>query len=347
MSGGDALAKLREEALLAIEGVDSMQALQLVKTQYLGPKSTLMRQLKTLGGLPNEQKVTVGQTINRIKQDLEQNLTSKGRALQDKMQLTRLGNPPDPSLASPVHLQVPLHPLTQTRDKMLSIFTQLGFSIVEGPEIDTEWFCFDALNVPKNHPARNEQDTFFLPKSACVSSTSKRTDEDYLLRAHTSTVQIRTLLEHKPPLKIVSSGRVFRRDTVDATHNFNFHQTEGLCVSSETNLLDLKGTLDFFVRAFFGKPYNMRLRPSFFPFTEPSFEMDIFVPHLGKIKDTWIEVCGCGMVHPNVFEAVGLNGQEWQGFAFGFGVERLAMLLYGIDDVRRFYQNDARFLKQF
>ncbi|MDR0756202.1 MAG: phenylalanine--tRNA ligase subunit alpha [Puniceicoccales bacterium] len=347
MGDVDVLTKLHKEASLAIEAVDSMPALQLVKTQYLGPKSALMAQLKTLSTLPNEQKVAIGQTINRIKQDLEQSLTRKGSSLQEKMQLVRLGNPPDPSLANPIHLQVPMHPLTQTRDKMLSIFTQLGFSTVEGPEIDTEWFCFDALNVPKKHPARNEQDTFFLHQSARVSSTSKRANENYLLRTHTSTVQIRTLLKHRPPLKIVSSGRVFRRDTVDATHNFNFHQTEGLCVSSKTNLLDLKGTLDFFVKAFFGETYKMRLRPSFFPFTEPSFEMDIFVSNLRKIKDTWIEICGCGMVHPKVFEAVGLNGQEWQGFAFGFGVERLAMLLYGIDDVRHFYQNDERFLKQF
>lgn len=337
---------LKDESLNAIDRCSSVSQLQDVKAQYLGPKSQLIACLKSLKTLPQEEKVTVGRNVNELKTLLEHAIVKKTQQLHNQEKLSKLGAPIDPSLLNPYVPTAPLHPLTQTRERILDIFKRLGYSVAEGPEIETEWFCFDALNVPKNHPARAEQDTFFLHGKGC-STTQRKSDEEFILRTQTSTVQIRSLAQHKPPFRVVSPGRVFRRDTVDATHNFNFHQIEGLCIDKNISVADLKGTLDFFVESFFGKRFETRLRPSFFPFTEPSFEMDIFVHDLGKFHNTWIEVWGCGMVNPNVLRNAGLDADEWQAFAFGFGVERLAMLLYGIEDIRRFYQNDTRFLSQF
>lgn len=342
----DSFDQIQQEALHSIQICENVSDLTALKTRFLGPKSVLMGSLKNLKDLPVEERSIQGKRVNAVKVFLEEKIIEKTRFLQTQERLKKLGSPIDPSLPSCYAGATALHPLTQVRQKILSIFKQLGYSVAEGPEIETEWFCFDALNVPKNHPAREEQDTFFLHDKA-VSTTSRKENEAYILRTQTSTVQIRSLLKNELPFKIVSPGRVFRRDTVDATHNFNFHQIEGLCVDRNISVVDLKGTLDFFVQKFFGKNFKTRLRPSFFPFTEPSFEMDIFVPDLGKFHNTWIEVWGCGMVNPNVFAQAGLDYKEWRGFAFGFGVERLAMLLYGVEDIRRFYQNDERFLKQF
>ena len=342
----DSFDQIQQEALHSIQICENVSDLTTLKTRFLGPKSVLMGSLKNLKNLPIEERSIQGKRVNVVKIFLEEKILEKTRFLQTKERLKKLGSPIDPSLPSCYTEATALHPLTQVRQKILSIFKQLGYSVAEGPEIETEWFCFDALNVPKNHPARAEQDTFFL-HDRDVSTTSQKKDEAYILRAQTSTVQIRSLVKNELPLKIISPGRVFRRDTVDATHNFNFHQIEGLCVDRNISVVDLKGTLDFFVQKFFGKNFKTRLRPSFFPFTEPSFEMDIFIPDLGKFHNTWIEVWGCGMVNPNVFTQAGLDCKEWRGFAFGFGVERLAMLLYGIEDIRRFYQNDERFLNQF
>lgn len=342
----DTFEHLKNESLKAVDLCSSVSQLQEVKTQYLGPKSQLVACLKGLKALTPEEKISVGRNVNELKSILEQEIAKKAQQLRTQERLSKLGAPIDPSLLNPYAPMAPLHPLTQTRNRILSIFKRLGYAVAEGPEIETEWFCFDALNVPQNHPARAEQDTFFLHKKTCATTTPKA-DENLVLRTQTSTVQIRSLAQHKPPFRVVSPGRVFRRDTVDATHSFNFHQIEGLCVDKDISVADLKGTLDFFVEKFFGKRFETRLRPSFFPFTEPSFEMDIFVHDLGKFHDTWIEVWGCGMVNPNVLRNVGLDANEWQAFAFGFGVERLAMLLYGIEDIRRFYQNDVRFLSQF
>ena len=339
--------QIKQDALSAIKACESVSSLQNVKTQYLGPKSQIIATLKGLKDLSREEKAIVGQKINAVKSEIENAIATKSKALQNQERLSKLGDKIDPSLLTPYAELTPLHPLTQTRQRILSIFKQLGYSIAEGPEIETEWFCFDALNVPQNHPARAEQDTFFFSPDFKSITTGKKSNENYILRTQTSTVQIRSLAQHKPPFKVVSPGRVFRRDTVDATHNFNFHQIEGLCVDKNISIVDLKGTLDYFVQKFFGKSFKTRLRPRFFPFTEPSFEMDIFVTDLGKFHNTWIEVWGCGMVNPNVFKNAGLDPNEWQAFAFGFGVERLAMLLYGIEDIRRFYQNDVRFLSQF
>lgn len=342
----DTFEPLKNEALASIERCSSVSNLQEVKTQYLGPKSQLVACLKNLKTLSPEEKVSVGRRVNELKALLEQEIAKKNQQLHTQEKLSKLGSPIDPSLLNPYASVTPLHPLTQTRNRILSIFKQLGYAVAEGPEIETEWFCFDALNVPPNHPARAEQDTFFL-REKTSSTTQLKGVESLILRTQTSTVQIRSLDQHKPPFRVVSPGRVFRRDTVDATHNFNFHQIEGLCIDKDISVADLKGTLDFFVEKFFGERFETRLRPSFFPFTEPSFEMDIFVHDLGKFHDTWIEVWGCGMVNPNVLRNAGLDPEEWHAFAFGFGVERLAMLLYGIEDIRRFYQNDVRFLNQF
>lgn len=342
----DTFEALKNEALAALKTCSSVSQLQEIKTQFLGPKSQLVACLKNLKTLSPEEKVSVGRKVNELKSLLEQEIVKKAQQLHTQEKLSKLGDPIDPSLLNPYAPMTPLHPLTQTRNRILSIFKGLGYAVAEGPEIETEWFCFDALNVPPNHPARAEQDTFFL-RDQTSSTTKQKDNESFILRTQTSTVQIRSLDQHKPPFRVVSPGRVFRRDTVDATHNFNFHQIEGLCIDKDISVADLKGTLDFFVEKFFGKRFETRLRPSFFPFTEPSFEMDIFVHDLGKFHDTWIEVWGCGMVNPNVLRNAGLDPEEWHAFAFGFGVERLAMLLYGIEDIRRFYQNDVRFLNQF
>ena len=342
----DTFEALKNEALEALKTCSNVSQLQEIKTQYLGPKSQLVACLKSLKTLSPEEKISVGRRVNELKSLLEQEIAKKTQQLHTQEKLSKLGDPIDPSLLNPYAPMTPLHPLTQTRNRILSIFKELGYAVAEGPEIETEWFCFDALNVPPNHPARAEQDTFFL-RDKTSSTTKQKDNESFILRTQTSTVQIRSLDQHKPPFRVVSPGRVFRRDTVDATHNFNFHQIEGLCIDKDISVADLKGTLDFFVEKFFGKRFETRLRPSFFPFTEPSFEMDIFVHDLGKFHDTWIEVWGCGMVNPNVLRNAGLDPEEWHAFAFGFGVERLAMLLYGIEDIRRFYQNDVRFLNQF
>ena len=339
------LGALQSTAEQAVCACNSFAELQTVKTRFLGPKSDLIGCLKALKNCEPTEKAQRGKALNAVKVALEAVIAEKIKFLQSRERLKTLGSPIDPTLPSPYPSAKPLHPLTQVRKRIAEIFKQLGYSVAEGAELETEWFCFDALNAPENHPSRSEQDTFFLPTKE-VATTSRKANEKYLLRTQTSTVQIRTLLKHKPPLKIISPGRCFRRDTDDATHHFNFYQVEGLCIDKDTSVADLKGTLGYFVRQFFGKDFKVRLRPSFFPFTEPGFEVDIFITNLGKLHNTWLEVLGCGMVHPNVFKNCGID-DDWQGFAFGVGIERLAMLLYGIEDVRRFYQNDERFLAQF
>ena len=219
--------------------------------------------------------------------------------------------------------------------------------MAEGTEVETEYYCFDALNTPDNHPARDLQDTFYLKDDIAFGNVSKKTDERYLLRTHTSSVQIRTMLETEPPVRIISPGRCFRRDTVDATHSANFHQVEGLYVDKHVTVRDLKATLDYFFEQLLGKGTTTRFRPHFFPYTEPSFEVDFSSSHLAKLGSDWVEIAGCGMVEPEVFAAVDYDPELYSGFAFGMGIERIAMIVYGIDDIRYFYQNDHRFLKQF
>jgi len=234
-----------------------------------------------------------------------------------------------------------------TRERILASFRKLGFVVADGPEVETEWHCFDALNTPADHPARDMQDTLYMPKAFRSADAPRKADEAILLRTHTSSVQVRTMLSRKPPFRIVAPGRCFRRDAVDATHSANFHQVEGLWIDRNVTLADLRGVLDFFVKETFGADAEIRLRPSFFPFTEPSFEMDLRSPNLGRLSNRWLEIMGCGLVDPKVLELCGLDPNEWSGLAFGLGLERITMLVHGIDDIRHFYNNDTRFLRQF
>jgi phenylalanyl-tRNA synthetase alpha chain len=240
------------------------------------------------------------------------------------------------------------HPLTLVREELCRILRKVGFTVADGPEVETEFYCFDALNTPPDHPARNAQDTFYFPPGARFENVSKhRSDERYLLRTHTSSVQVRTMLKGQPPIRIVSPGRVYRRDTTDASHSANFHQIECLYVDRNVTVRDLKALLDYLFEALLGPGTKTRFRPHYFGYTEPSFEVDLSARHLPKVNKDWIEIGGCGIVDPEVFKAVGYDPQIWTGYAFGMGIERLAMTLYGIDDIRVFYQNDLRLLRQF
>jgi phenylalanyl-tRNA synthetase alpha chain len=303
--------------------------------------------MKGMKDLTKEERPVFGKKINEIKNELESIFARIRDRVEEAELQKKLGPAIDPTLPSPDMSGGGLHPLTLVRNEIVQIFNKIGFSVVEGTEAETEWFCFDALNTPDDHPARDEQDTLFFPEDREFSNVKKKNDERYLLRTHTSSVQIRTMLERKPPIRVIAPGRVFRRDTVDATHSANFHQVEGLYIDKNVTVSDLKAILDYLLKSLFGEKVKTRLRPSFFPFTEPSFEVDLISPNLGKLSNQWIEIMGCGIVDPNVFDSVGIDAHEWSGFAFGLGVERIAMLRHGIDDIRHFYQNDLRFLNQF
>lgn len=317
------------------------------KALILGPKGSLTQASKLIGKLPREEKPAFGQALNQAKKQVEALFATSLSRIEEQADLIALGNSYDPTLPAVPNRSASLHPLSATRRKVVAIFRKLGFTVTEATEAETEWFCFDALNTPEDHPARDEQDTLFFSPESKWANVSKKAKEAHLLRTHTSSVQIRTMLREKPPLRVIAPGRCFRRDTVDATHSANFHQLEGLCVDRGVTLLDLKGVLDHFLKEMFGTKVQTRLRPSFFPFTEPSFEVDLKAPNLGKLSDKWIEIMGCGLVDPEVLKLVNLDPEEWSGFAFGVGIERITMILHGIDDIRHFYQNDQRFLSQF
>lgn len=330
-----------------VASVDGRAAFERIKAEISGPNGALTRVMKNMGSLPKEDRPAFGKLVNVAKQQI-QTLYDDALAAIDQAEIAgRLGPAIDPTLPSPVFGPGSLHPLTQVREEICRIFKQIGFSVVEGTEVETEYYCFDALNTPADHPARDLQDTFYMPDAAQFANVSKKKDERYLLRTHTSSVQIRTMLKERPPLRVISPGRCFRRDTVDATHSANFHQIEGLYVDEKVTVRDLKATLDYFFEQLLGKGTKTRFRPHFFPYTEPSFEVDFSSSHLAKLGSEWVEIAGCGLVEPSVFEAVGYDPERFSGFAFGMGIERIAMILYGIDDIRYFYQNDARFLAQF
>ena len=338
------LCQAQEEAV----SLETRPAFDAFKARFVGPKGALTALMKQMGSLPKEEKPAAGKAINVTKQGLEALFNEVLTRIEAAEIAAKLGPSVDPTLPTVQGRQGSRHVVAQVRHRVCDIFRKLGFSIAEGPEVDTEWYCFDALNHPKHHPARADQDTYYLPQTSEVSGVErKEADERLLLRTHTSTVQIRTMLAEEPPLRIVAPGRCFRRDTADATHSANFHQIEMLCVDKGLSVKDLKAVLDFFVRELFGKGVKTRLRPSFFPFTEPSFEMDFNAPSLGKLSNQWIEIMGCGMVDPEVFKSVDYDPEVWRGYAAGMGVERIAMLLHGVDDIRHLYQNDVRFLRQF
>jgi len=344
----DDIASIIREAESAVASVERRADLDEIKARFFGASGSFTAFRKKIADLPKEEKPTFGRRVNELKSGLEAVFQEAVRKSEEAEFAERLGPGVDPSLPSPDLPRGCEHPLTQVRNRIVAIFRRIGFSVVEGTDVETEHFCFDALNTPPDHPARNEQDTYYLKRGAHVENVAKHQEgERYLLRPHTSSTQIRTMLENEPPIRIISPGRCFRRDTADATHSANFHQIEGLYVDRNVSVRDLKGVLDYFVRELLGADAKTRFRPHFFPYTEPSFEVDFPSGHLGKVGSDWIEIMGCGMVDPSVFEAVGYDPEEFSGFAFGMGIERVAMNLYGIDDIRYFYQNDERFLRQF
>jgi len=336
----DDLINLRERALKALSEADSIDKLNDMRIKILGKKGELTQILKGMGKLSDKERPEIGKLANEIKTELEQKIAEKELELKKALKEERMRREfIDVTIPTKVLLGAK-HPLTLVMDEIRDIFIGLGYKVVEGPEIELEYYNFEALNTPADHPARDMQDTFYI-------------SDEILLRTQTSPVQIRTMEKEQPPLKIIAPGRVFRSDTVDATHSPMFHQVEGLAVGEGFTMGDLKGTLVTFVHEMFGRDRKSRFRPHFFPFTEPSAEMDIScIACHGKgcrvcSYTGWLEILGCGMVHPNVLRNVGHDPEKINGFAFGMGVERIAMLKYGINDLRLFYENDLRFLKQF
>ena len=333
------LEQLRDDALAQIASAADERVLESVRVRFLGRSGSVSEWSDKMKSLPKEEKPTVGKLLNEVRIAITAGFEERLESFRAKKESGAVANI-DLSLPGTPHQRGALHPLTQMLDRSIGVFRRMGFALAEGPDIETEWHCFDALNTPADHPARNEQDTFYLP-------------DGRLLRTHTSTVQIRTMESAPPPIRVIAPGAAYRRDEIDATHTTQFHQIEGLYVDENVSVADLKGTLEFFLRELFGADTAVRFRPHYFPFTEPSFEIDVKSSAL-KGGEQWVEVCGCGMVHPAVFEAVSqsrgdnaYDPEKWTGFAFGLGMDRLAMILFDIPDIRFFAQNDLRFLRQF
>ncbi len=342
------LSALLAKASAELATLKTRADFEAAKARYVGPHGEFTALMKQMGAVPREQRPAVGKLVNEAKARLQVQLDATLARIGDAEIAAQLGPAIDPTLPSPDDGPGTCHPLTLVREEMCRILRKAGFTVVEGPEVETEYYCFDALNTPADHPARDAQDTFYFPEKARFSNVTKKVPEEkYLLRTHTSSVQIRTMLKGPPPIRIVSPGRVYRRDTSDATHSANFHQIECLYVDRNVTVRDLKALLDYIFASLLGKDTKTRFRPHYFGYTEPSFEVDLSAQHLPKVNKEWIEIGGCGMVDPGVFEGVGYDPAVWTGYAFGMGLERLAMLMYGIDDIRYFYQNDLRFLKQF
>ena len=335
-----ALEQLLQEAALSIHNAPDLQALEQCRTQFLGKKGKLTDQLKKIGQLPPEERPAWGEKVNTLKSEIEA-LIAKATILLKKDYINQQLEKDSLDMSLPGRYQRfgSFHPVTLTRERIASIFTQMGFSIHDGPEIEDDYHNFEALNIPPLHPARAMQDTFYF-------------EDGTLLRTHMSPVQIRVMREHAPPLRMIAMGRVYRRD-FDLTHTPMFHQLECLMIDEVVTFADLKGILTLFLQIFFDEEIALRFRPSYFPFTEPSAEVDMgCLRCAGKgcriCKNTgWLEILGCGMVHPNVFRSVGIDYQRYQGFAFGLGIDRLAMLKYGISDLRSLFENDLRFLEHF
>lgn len=335
------LSHLITQAQQAIETAQDLQSLDQVRVQYLGKQGEITQLLKNLNTLEADQRKQVGQETNQAKQQIMEWLNQKGEQLQKQVLEKRLAEESiDVTLPGRGKWRGTLHPVTHVRQRVEAFFRSIGFEVVEGPEVETDFYNFEALNMPSHHPARAMHDTFYFP-------------DGRLLRTHTSPVQIRTMEQLKPPLRIIAPGRVYRCDS-DITHTPMFHQVEGLVVDENANFSDLKGVLTNFFQHFFEQSdLSLRFRPSYFPFTEPSAEVDIrCVMCLGNgcrvcKHSGWLEVLGCGMVHPNVLKAVNIDSERYTGWAFGFGIDRIAMLRYGIDDLRLLFENDLRFLRQF
>src|SRR5438094_4244478 len=359
------LEQLRDDALREIESAGDEQALEAARVKYLGRSGSVSAWGEQMKTLAKEEKPIVGKLLNEVRSAVTAAIdirVQQFRSQKESGALAKIdislpgatgptgysgygGHSPPLTGYSGYSGYLPLergslHPLTQMLERSIEIFRRMGFALADGPDVEDEWHCFDALNTPPEHPARNEQDTFYLP-------------DGRLLRTHTSTVQIRTMQSGPPPIRVIAPGAAYRRDEVDATHSAQFHQIEGLYVDKNVSVADLKGTLEFFMRELFGADTAVQFRPHYFPFTEPSLEIYVKSKAL-KRGEEWVEVCGCGVVHPAVFEAVNkargdkaYDPEKWSGYAFGLGMDRLAMILFDIPDIRLFAQNDLRFLRQF
>lgn len=330
------LDALVSQALDAIQQAADVNALEQIRVQYLGKKGELTQVMKTLGNIPAEERPKVGAMVNDAKEQVSSVLNARksdmeAAALNTKLAAERI----DVTLPGRGQVSGGLHPVTRTMERIEQIFAHVGYTVEEGPEVEDDYHNFEALNIPGHHPARAMHDTFYF-------------NGNTLLRTHTSPVQVRTMESTQPPIRIICPGRVYRCDS-DQTHSPMFHQVEGLLIDEGVSFADLKGTIEQFLREFFEADLEVRFRPSFFPFTEPSAEVDIrrTVVKNGEEKADWLEVLGCGMVHPDVLRMSGIDPEKYQGFAFGMGVERLTMLRYGVGDLRIFFDNDLRFLEQF
>jgi phenylalanyl-tRNA synthetase alpha chain len=342
----DVLAEIDEasrQAEAELSAVATADALEQYRIKWLGTKGQLKGMMSLIGKAPPDQKKAVGQRLNTLKESVTSAYEARKVAVASEGAAEPGVDVTEPGIRPQVGNR---HVVMKVIDELTQLFGRMGFSVAAGPEVEDEFHNFVALNIPESHPARDPLDNFYLEPLAQVSPHPARSTQHaalQLLRTQTSTVQIRVMEKQKPPIRVVIPGRVYRPDTVDATHLFMFHQLEALVVDRRVTMVDLKSTIMQFVRAYFGPQAKARFRPSFFPFTEPSAEVDVWF----EDKQKWIELGGCGMVHPNVFKAVGIDPEEYSGWAFGFGIERIAMRKYAIGDIRHFVENDVRFLKQF
>ncbi len=325
----------------ALRRADKLEKLEELRIQFLGKKGELTAVMKGMGKLSAEERPVIGQLANEVRSRIEQALEEKKSALEAEVQNAKMKRERlDVTMPGRRGAEGGKHPLLTVLDDLKDIFIGMGFTIAEGPEVELDYYNFEALNIPKDHPARDTQDTFYI-------------NENLVLRSQTSPVQVRTMENQKPPIRIIAPGRVYRSDAVDATHSPVFHQVEGLVVDKGITMADLKGTLEIFVKKLYGEETRLRFRPHHFPFTEPSAEVDISCFNCGGEGcrvckgEGWIEILGCGMVHPRVLKNCGIDPEEYSGFAFGIGLERVAMFRYDVDDMRMFFENDVRFLKQF
>jgi phenylalanyl-tRNA synthetase alpha chain len=337
------LDAIQQEAVDAVRAAENLLDLDATRSRFIGKNSGIDEVMQALPKMSKEDRPRIGQSANKVKNAIEEAYRDRKESLRkEELNKQLSGSSIDVTLPGVGRQLGHLHPLTQVTNELITIFYGMGFSVVEGPEIETDYYNFDALNTPPSHPARDEQDTFYTAVAPQV-----------LLRSQTSTVQVRAMEKMEPPLRVISPGRVYRNEEVNARKYPLFHQVEGLVVDRDVTFGQLKGTLNEFIRLLFGKPLKTRFRPDFFPFTEPSAELDCQCPFcMGDGCRTcghrgWIELLGCGMVDPNVLEGAGINSQEWSGFAFGMGIDRLAMMKFGINDIRHLFTSDMRFLEQF
>ena len=344
------LESLKAQILNSIEAAGDIKSLEDIRISSMGKKGTITEQMKGLGALPLEQKIEMGKKLNIVKAEIEQALTKQKTVLETKELNEKLQKETiDITLPVRPETQGRIHPVSKIYEEVVAIFGQMGFEVAEGPDIEDQFHNFNALNMPANHPARQMQDTFYLPNT---NDGNFDMDNSYVIRTHTSGIQIRTMENKKPPIRIIAPGRTYRSD-YDATHTPMFHQVEGLVIDKNITMAHLKGCLYDFVKAFFElDEIPVRYRPSYFPFTEPSAEMDIgCLKSKTELKigagNDWLEILGCGMVHPNVLKSGGIDPDEYQGFAFGVGIDRLAMLKYGIPDLRTFFESDVRWIKNY